>query len=241
MKEERSFGERLARFLLAALFLLILVMTVIALLPKAEEQPYMVTKGNGTISSYQETDEGLTFVVDNKEYGLQYTFLLTDDSYIQDELEDTFRNQATGVHVFVYCKYEPKDAQGAYPVTEVTINCFNSFLEVKSLQKQLDTGDQTYHVTADGFEKDEDVQTLSDLLILSLWDFPQASAPVKEEGEPLLTVAFEDWYGLRIYETYACAYYGTEQSNGMLHLAYYSLPKMTREAVADYLAQNAGL
>ena len=72
----------------------------------------------GTILSYEQTEDGLTFTIDDIRYLEPCTMILKEDTIFgPHELEERLKNYETGIYVEIESDYYIKDFNNIYPVT----------------------------------------------------------------------------------------------------------------------------
>lgn len=207
---------------------------------------HMIEPYDGEILSYEETDEGLTFELLCDDL-VTRTCRITDETKFwgdeKETLEAAISSREIGLYVFVLCEWDTIDFDGTCPIVDFWYSDYWESVTLIKVQSLLDPENaeaETLHVTADGFEKDESVQTLCGLLESANWADPLAYSSVSYDEEPLFTVTFEEGYGIHVYETFVCVYDVRENLNGALCRAYYALPEAAAEAVAAYAAESTG-
>lgn len=75
----------------------------------------------GTILSYEQTDQGLTFVLDHDGTTNNKVFILSENTMFPDTaLEEKIRSQETGIRVTVESEFWTHDSHDVYPAVMIS-------------------------------------------------------------------------------------------------------------------------
>lgn len=108
---------------IAVIMLLILIWALSILANNGESKGNFLHKNfYGTIISYEETVNGLTFVLDNDTTTADRVFIITEDTMFEDDvLEQKIFSYEEQLYVEIASEYYSQDVEpwGIYPVTAI--------------------------------------------------------------------------------------------------------------------------
>lgn len=117
----KTIPKRCLYILIPVILLAIAIILCLIKTHKESSNRFVHKTFSGTILSYAQTDNGLTFTLDNDATVDDRVFIITEDTmFTAPALEKKIKNQETGIYVVIESEFWTYELKDLYPATIIS-------------------------------------------------------------------------------------------------------------------------